>query len=88
MTKNLFALSLITLAGLGFAAEEAKPAAAAHAVSIEAHDSDKDGALSAAEIADIKDEKVKAAVVALDADKSGDVSAVEAKPAAKAEVKH
>ncbi len=79
MLKTAIALALVAVAGLGFA-EEAKPAAAA--VDITAYDTNKDGALSVAEIAAIADEKAKASVVALDADKSGDVSAAEVKAAA------
>jgi hypothetical protein len=80
MLKTALVLALASVVGLAVA-EEAAPAAAA--VDIAAYDSDKDGALSAVEIAAIVDEKAKADVVALDADKSGDVSAVEAKAAAK-----
>ena len=78
MLKTAIVLALVAVAGFGFAEE---PAAAT--VDITAYDSDKDGALSAAEIAAIVDEKAKASVVALDADKSGDVSAAEVKAAAK-----
>jgi len=80
MLKTAIVLAFAAVVGLGFA-EEAAPAVAT--VDIAAYDSDKDGALSAAEIAAILDEKAKASVVALDADKSGDVSADEAKAAAK-----
>ena len=68
-------LALILTAG-AIMAQEAAPAV----VDIKAFDTDKNGAFSKEEIAAIKDEAGKAAVLALDADKSGDVSAEEATP--------
>ena len=79
MIKTVTVLALASVFGLAFGAETTP--AATETVSIATYDADKDGALSATEIAAIVDEKAKASIVALDSDKSGDVSVAEAKAA-------
>ncbi len=71
--RNLAIVALLAFSGAIFAGE----------IDVAAIDANQDGVLQATEIAAIKDADTKAAVVALDADKNGEVSAEELKALAK-----
>ncbi len=72
MTRSLLAITALLFAGVLAAAEPAETGS---------YDTDKDGALSAEEIAAIADKNVRATLLKLDANADGAVSAEELKAA-------